>query len=598
MSKEPKNVLSTNYSENVGWGVLNNKKTGRQKKILIITGIIFCICLTIGVSYAWWTSSASQLTENVIGSDCLRLEITDETGAIKLEKSYPITDTEADMLTPYTFSVKNTCGTNINYDVELDIMETSSPLRSEYIAVSFDGAPKKMLSTVTSVTPSYNKSDYRAVEGRRLASGSLPANETKSYTIKLWMDEHVTVEDDAMNKQFISKIVVNASLSQIGYQERILNGAHPVLADNLIPVVIDEEGNVTKANTNSKWYSYEEKKWANAVILNDSSKIYKNGEVIPESSIESYFVWIPKYKYKLWNIGDTPGSSREIEIVFGTENTKDATSGECTTPKLSGESGSCDVGDYMTHPAFLAFGTNGLWVGKFETGYKGATSIDEAQVNTSDSSKIQIKPNVYSWRNINISTMYTTSYNYNRDLDSHMMKNTEWGSVAYLTNSKYGRCENGTCTEITINSNSSYITGMTNSTGYFSGSVLASTTGNYTGVYDMSGGANEYVMGVTKDSNGNPLSGSSGFTVFPDAKYMDVYNYNESPSNYEGRLLGDATTETKEWNGDYAKLVYVNNPWILRGGSWGNISFTGSFSFLSDSGTAFFDVGFRVVCAG
>ena len=46
------------------------------------------------------------------------------------------------------------------------------------------------------------------------------------------------------------------------------------------------------------WYKYEEKKWANAVILK-SGVTYEIGEVIPEKDIESYFVWVPKYKYKL-----------------------------------------------------------------------------------------------------------------------------------------------------------------------------------------------------------------------------------------------------------------------------------------------------------
>ena len=63
--------------------------------------------------------------------------------------------------------------------------------------------------------------------------------------------------------------------------------------------------------------------------------------------------------------------------------------------------------------------------------------VDGAQQNT----EVVIKPSVYSWRNINVSNAFYTSYNYKRDLESHMMKNTEWGAVAYLTQSKYGRCD-------------------------------------------------------------------------------------------------------------------------------------------------------------
>src|SRR5699024_10227597 len=97
--------------------------------------------------------------------------------------------------------------------------------------------------------------------------------------------------------------------------------------------------------------------------------------------------------------------------------------------------------------------TNGLWVGKFETGYSGATSTSGANNNTTEVDKVIIKPNVYSWRNIQVANAFTVSYNYKRELESHMMKNTEWGAVAYLSHSIYGISDS-----IRINNNSSYKT--------------------------------------------------------------------------------------------------------------------------------------------
>ena len=73
------------------------------------------------------------------------------------------------------------------------------------------------------------------------------------------------------------------------YRESILNGSYPVLKNNLIPVVISDTGVVTKADTSKEWYSYENKIWANSVILKDESVVYKDGEKIPEYNIESYF---------------------------------------------------------------------------------------------------------------------------------------------------------------------------------------------------------------------------------------------------------------------------------------------------------------------
>ncbi len=51
------------------------------------------------------------------------------------------------------------------------------------------------------------------------------------------------------------------------YTEDILNGIDSVLKDELIPVTIDDNGVVHKANIQEKWYEYNKQQCANAVIL-------------------------------------------------------------------------------------------------------------------------------------------------------------------------------------------------------------------------------------------------------------------------------------------------------------------------------------------
>ena len=418
------------------------------------------------------------------------------------------------------------------------------------------------------------------------------------------------------------------------YIEPLLNGTDPVLEDPLIPVTISDDGTVKKTDLSSEWYDYETKQWANAVILFDESKTYASGDVIPEEEIESYFVWIPKYRYQLWDLGlydslteiDT-NKVHEIPIIFGDYNTSDSVARECTTPMKSGESGNCQVGDYMTHPAFLSIPSTGFWVGKFETGYAGATSTTEAEVNEQDASKVIVKPNAYSWRNIDIANAFYTSYDYQRVLDSHMMKNTEWGAVAYLEHSAYG-----SATKIRMNNNSDYITGYqaneeatcgytetneecnrycndnTCNTAY-PNSTLASSTNNITGIYDLSGGSWEHVMAVMLDEEGNPMSGrnsiyNSGFNgtlgcptcdndtsglteitngyEWPEEKYYDTYIYNTSIYVYLQRILGDASDESGpfgtiyyydkrrsigSWYMENAHSLALNGAWVIRGGS-------------------------------
>ena len=404
------------------------------------------------------------------------------------------------------------------------------------------------------------------------------------------------------------------------YEDPILNGADPVIKENLVPVTIADNGEVTYANTQKKWYSYENKEWANAVILVENpSKEYVKGDVIQESDIESYFVWIPRYRYQIFDEGNyttyieskpTESIAKEIQIEFET-NAVEASTGSTK-------------GEWLTHPAFTNFDVNGLWIGKYETGYKGATTKEAAQVNAIDSSKIIIKPNVYSWRNSTVSNMFKTSYNYERNLDSHMMKNTEWGAVAYLSHSKYG-----INTEVRINNNSNYLTGYsavegTDQSSYpgVSGTTSditlpyntetgykASTTGNITGVYDMSGGAWEYVAGYMPSS-----SDASGFTsdeLITYSKYLDLYPNNSTMISYNNRILGDATGEMgpfyhyednegvnryyNNWYKESPGFVEHTYPWFVRGGIYSHGFLTGQFNFDGGTGGIYSHVASRIV---
>ena len=449
------------------------------------------------------------------------------------------------------------------------------------------------------------------------------------------------------------------------YTEGILNGTDPVLEDPLIPVTIDSDGTVKRADLTSEWYSYANKKWANAVILIDESQNsnYLIGDVIPESAIESYFVWIPKYRYQLWDLGNydsltsvNASKIHEIPIIFGDYNTSDTIEGECTTPMTSGETGNCQVGDYMTHPAFLSIPSTGFWVGKFDTGYAGATTPQEAEQNVTDANKILIKPNIYIWNKVQQVNAFYTSYDYKRELDSHMMKNTEWGAIAYLQHSAYG-----SATSVRINNNYDLLSGYAGNDeptcGYtmsnvecniscndgtcntaYPNSVLASTTGNITGIYDMAGGAWEYVMGVMVDQNGNPMSGennlyNSGFNgtfgcpscdngsseilslttgrAFPDSKYYDKYLFDTAQdTNYHIRILGDATGEMgsfgvatyislqrviNSWYADSASSISNKYPWVSRGYSYNVGSDAGMFAFSLDYGHNNNMSGFRLI---
>ena len=299
----------------------------------------------------------------------------------------------------------------------------------------------------------------------------------------------------------------------------------------------------------------------------------------------------------------------------------------------SESNGNCKEGMWMTHPAFLAFNTTGLWIGKFETSNRTITSRTDSNNHNNETEAFQIiiKPNVYSWRLISVANAYKTSLAYKTELQSHLMKNTEWGAVAYLTQSIYGKCtDKNNCEEVYINNNSNYITGFSGATASQSKvqvaissdsvnnsynyknplSVKASTTGNYTGIYDMSGGAWEQMASFMSDSDNSTLNYSSiGLNKedLKEEKYYDVYNYNTSETNYSKRILGDATGEIGPFSTaatpsgsmyeDYGRAMKPDYLCLGRGGHYNYATGSGVFAFDRSRGTNHTDYGFRIILA-
>lgn len=69
---------------------------------------------------------------------------------------------------------------------------------------------------------------FNAVEGRNLVkTKKLKGKESVTYTLKLWLDQSVTLEDDIINKEFIAKVSVVGEIApeinrlmEIGYDSK------------------------------------------------------------------------------------------------------------------------------------------------------------------------------------------------------------------------------------------------------------------------------------------------------------------------------------------------------------------------------------------
>lgn len=274
------------------------------------------------------------------------------------------------------------------------------------------------------------------------------------------------------------------------------------------------------------------------------------GTKINNEDVNSYFVWIPRFKYKLWNatgennIDNYNAYQIGIDIVFEKDNESSGVifceNLECYSDELKiTKITQNDNGKYYTHPAFknLDEELSGIWVSKYEV--------------SNNNQNIESKPNNEVWTNNYLSSFYQSIKKIGNNYS--MIKNTEWGAITYLSHSKYGVCQNNNCQAITPN------------TTYISGNNLYdTTTGNIYGVYDMAGSATEFTMSNYTD-NPNELSlTNSNFQNTP----ISNNDYNLYYNN--GFVLGDATKELSLesgiWYNSTNNFINSTNNWLARGG--------------------------------
>ena len=368
------------------------------------------------------------------------------------------------------------------------------------------------------------------------------------------------------------------------------NANAPVLASNMIPVYYDATAKVwKKADVKNKaienrWYNYENHVWANAVTVKEANRqTYLNANVgtpISMDDITTMWVWIPRFNAVTpsnYN-GGTQASPNAIDVTFVKPNETAIDAFTFGTKQLSG-----------------------FWYGKFETSHTTLASSSNynnlgcTNETCANGNGIIIKPTVASLRYNNFSNFFFASRSMEQtgnsfgfvknQVDIHMSKNNEWGAVAYLTQSIYGRCGiNTACTEVSRNNNTKYITGIgadpttattTSTTNSYDTNLgtKASTTGNIYGIYDMNGGSHEYVMGVY-----NKTISSSGFSSLPDEKYYNNY----TATTYQGHALN----ETAGWYSDYSNSIGFSYPWVVRSYSSSTSYNSGIFYYENGVGSS------------
>ena len=502
-----------------------------------------------------------------------------------------------------TVFARLTDGKNYGGEASITILDTVAP---QDAGISLSGTSTTTAGSVTAkVTLKDNESGVNVTASKwvyNTNSGNIGTNESsynnnfssngQTITLKATTPGtyylHVLTVDNAGNKKetISSAVTVEAALVADGNYNASKGVNTPKLGSGMTPIKWNGSSWVNTTGSDKDWYDYTAKKWANA-----------------KTSDGSMWVWIPRYAYSITS-GYHSSSAGNIEVEFMKGLTNETSTGRKSFNNASGQ------GKWNIHPAFN-YGTtvSGIWVAKFEASRSNATSSSAGSNNT-----IKIQPGVQSWRSITVNDIYTNCLNYNKTLNSHMMKNDEWGAVAYLSKSKYGKQNE----EVWINNSGSYITGSagnsasagsnTGTTNDYTSTqgVKASTTGTVYGVYDMSGGAWEYVAGYVNNGNSSLTSYGSSL-VNGDAKTKNVYNKASSDNNtnnynansskygdalYETSTRGDGNTS---WYGDYSVFPYTSNPFFIRGGLFNNGAGAGVFFFHTYDGGSHSSSSFRPV---
>ncbi len=510
------------------------------------------------------------------------------------------------------------------------------------------------------------------------------AKEAKEKTETAQQQEQTSLEsvlgkiEEAMGTQYDKDKKIN--------KPQIVTGMTPI---KFTEPTDTEKGTTSETNSSDNdWYNYEAKKWANT-----------------KTQDGSMWVWIPRYAYKV----NSTAKTFDIVFLIGTTDNYYDAEGKIQTAKRAKTADEIvdTTTGYTVHPAFTNESSinyanggwdkelSGIWVAKFEAGYASGnnnTQVKASSVNYSQttvwaagtetggsdgslsarnwldgiygSTQTAIKyptfqGTTYAMNYINHNDSYNISkvlnesgniYGLSSDSDSHLMKNSEWGAVAYLSQSKYGlngtniyinnvnlnnsttsvyavtgcsaTSENASANKTTI-ANINATTGNTVNNNTYTwnqkNGQKASSSGTIYGIYDLSGGTWERTAAYVANGNGNlktygasiAYEGNTLKTV--STKYTTVYPSNDSgesnidtasQKNYalNKKIYGDGIRETStagtgstSWYGDYSYFPALHVPFSFRGGFLWFTSNAGLFYFYRSNGSSSYYNGFRPV---
>jgi hypothetical protein len=121
---------------------------------------------------------------------------------------YPMSSSKAfSSLKPYHFTLKNKCEANTDYQIILNVLNSSNSEILPYINLSLDGVNTTKLSSLVSTSLPTGVSSSNALYSYVIDTGSLLGiNSSQEFNLYLWIDE--SANNDIMGKKFEAQVTI------------------------------------------------------------------------------------------------------------------------------------------------------------------------------------------------------------------------------------------------------------------------------------------------------------------------------------------------------------------------------------------------------
>ena len=231
-----------------------------NKKLVGSCFLIAILIMVISFAYAYWNMSFTQTGKTVSSYDCFDVKFVEEKDGVTLTNGYPLSDEAGLGTESYDVTITNVCNTITSYDVVLNKLDTST-LKDDYIKIAVNDDIELLSDTKTVKSNLAN-----ALEGKVILSGVLLENQSKTISIRNWMDID-TPEEEGTNKVLEYKITIEATAGE----SNLL--ASNILKNNIVnesPNYLIGEPPSSSSNTGSGLYKAED---------NDGDSYYYRGAV-------------------------------------------------------------------------------------------------------------------------------------------------------------------------------------------------------------------------------------------------------------------------------------------------------------------------------